>query len=271
MESPAAAFFIVRFRPLGVSYDRDWRKSGTRRRARHGRRGVQFDTMSASSMTVVQLRKALEERGLDTKGLKAALVQRYQKALDNDAKNSRPPTRATTRTSPRRTTRSTSATPSPIRPPRWTMMRFPSAATTRTTLATHPSTPPPSSRLRRACLTRIAPDVWRMAPATAIAARAASAVPRVRRPRVSSSPIARTQRVPPPRTARSCSAPSAATRPPLQGLPPAHPRLRDSQGRVPHLRRCVAQDVLVPAAQDRSRPRVPHLQEEGARAPQLPG
>ena len=45
--------------------------------------------MSASSMTVVQLRKALEERGLDTKGLKAALVQRYQKALDNDAKNSR--------------------------------------------------------------------------------------------------------------------------------------------------------------------------------------
>ena len=30
------------------------------------------------------------------------------------------------------------------------MMRFPSAATTRTTLATHPSTPPPSSRLRRA-------------------------------------------------------------------------------------------------------------------------
>ena len=46
--------------------------------------------MSASSMTVVQLRKALEERGLDTKGLKAALVQRYQKALDNDAKNSAP-------------------------------------------------------------------------------------------------------------------------------------------------------------------------------------
>ena len=66
-------------------------------------------------MTVVQLRKALEERGLDTKGLKAALVQRYQKALDNDAKNPAPADAGDDATSPRRTTRSTSATPSPIR------------------------------------------------------------------------------------------------------------------------------------------------------------
>jgi hypothetical protein len=40
---------------------------------------------AASSMTVAQLRKALEERGLDTSGLKAALVERYQEALDNSA------------------------------------------------------------------------------------------------------------------------------------------------------------------------------------------
>lgn len=38
-------------------------------------------TKAASSLTVVELRKELKEMGLDTTGLKAALVARYEEAL----------------------------------------------------------------------------------------------------------------------------------------------------------------------------------------------
>lgn len=38
-------------------------------------------TKAASSLTVVELRKELKEMGLDTTGLKAALVARYEEAI----------------------------------------------------------------------------------------------------------------------------------------------------------------------------------------------
>ena len=41
-----------------------------------------MDAAGVAKMTVPQLREALEARGLDTKGLKAALVARLVEALD---------------------------------------------------------------------------------------------------------------------------------------------------------------------------------------------
>ena len=87
-------------------------------------------------MTVVQLRKALEERGLDTKGLKAALVQRYQKALDNDAKNSAPADAGDDADKPAADDAVDVGDAKPDSAAAMDDDAFPSAATTRTTSAT---------------------------------------------------------------------------------------------------------------------------------------
>ena len=42
-------------------------------------------SLDPSKMKVAELKAELEERGLDTKGLKAVLVKRLQEALDNEA------------------------------------------------------------------------------------------------------------------------------------------------------------------------------------------
>ena len=61
----------------GQNATSDVRRASTTRRP-----SAAMDAASVAKMTVPQLREALEARGLDTKGLKAALVARLVEALD---------------------------------------------------------------------------------------------------------------------------------------------------------------------------------------------
>ena len=222
-------------------------------------------------MTVVQLRKALEERGLDTKGLKAALVQRYQKALDNDAKNSAPADAGDDADKP---AADDAVDVGDAKPDSAAAMDDDAVSLGGDDKDDLGDAPEYASTEQQA-QARLADSDRSGRPADDAGDRDRSKS----RERSPPGQASKSQLEPDRKNAEGATAENG---PKLfcaicgerghrfKACPP-HPRLRDSQGRVPHLRRCVAQDVLVPAAQDRSRPRVPHLQEEGARAPQLPG
>ena len=189
-----------------MSYDQTRRKSGTRRRARHGRHAIRHDER------FIHDRRSCAKRSRSAAWTpKVCRTCSATKALDNDAKNPAPADAGDDADKPA----ADDAVDVGDAKPDSAAAMDDDAVSLGGDDKDDPYDAPEYASTEQQAEARladsIAPDVRRMAPATAIAARAASAVPRVRRPRVSSSPIARTQRVPLPRTARSCSAPSAAS------------------------------------------------------------